>query len=102
MKLGFVTAIVPELSFAEVLRFARAEGFGCVEVMCWPAGKAERRYAGVTHLDVTHFTDEDVARAQKLVARHGVEISALGYYPNPLCADESEAAVYLEHLKKMI
>ena len=102
MQLGFVSAILPELSLDEVLGFARAEGFGCVEVMCWPVGKAERRYAGVTHLDVTHFTDEEVAKTQKLVARHGVEISALGYYPNPLCADPSEAAVYLEHLKKMI
>jgi len=102
MQLGFVSAILPDLSLDEVLAFAAAEGFACVEVMCWPVGKAERRYAGVTHLDVTQFTEADAARVQALVARHGVAISALGYYPNPLCADESEAAVYLEHLKKLI
>jgi sugar phosphate isomerase/epimerase len=102
MQLGFVSAILPELSLDEVLAFAAAEGFACVEVMCWPVGKAERRYAGVTHLDVTNFTDEDAAETQSLVARHGVSISALGYYPNPLCADEAEAAVHLEHLKKLI
>jgi len=45
MQLGFVTAILPEWSLEEVLSFAAAEGFRCVEVMCWPAGKAERRYA---------------------------------------------------------
>ena len=55
MKLGFVTAILPELSLEEVLAFAGAEGFACVELMCWPKGKAERRYAGVTHLDVADF-----------------------------------------------
>jgi len=102
MQLGFVSAILPDLSLDEVLAFAAEEGFACVEVMCWPVGKAERRYAGVTHLDVTQFTEADAARVQALVARHGVAISALGYYPNPLCADENEAAVYLEHLKKLI
>jgi sugar phosphate isomerase/epimerase len=51
MKLGFVTAIVPELSLEQVLTLARDEGFGCIEVMCWPVGKAERKYAGITHID---------------------------------------------------
>ncbi len=102
MQLGFVSAILPDLSLDEVLAFAAAEGFACVEVMCWPVGKAERRYAGVTHLDVTDFTAADAARTQALLARHGVAISALGYYPNPLCADEAEATVYLDHLKKLI
>ena len=52
MKLGFVSAILPDLGLEEVLAFANAEGFDCVELMCWPKGKAERRYAGVTHVDV--------------------------------------------------
>ena len=53
MQIGFVSAILPDLSLDDVVRFASAEGFGCVELMCWPAGKSERRYAGVTHIDVT-------------------------------------------------
>ena len=65
IKLGFVTAILPELSLDEVLGFASAAGFDCVEVMCWPRGKAERRYAGVTHIDVTGFTKDDVARSPR-------------------------------------
>ena len=56
MKLGFVSAILPECNLDHVLGFAAAERFACVEVMCWPRGKAERKYAGVTHIDVTHFT----------------------------------------------
>ena len=56
MKLGFVSAILPDLSLEEVVGFASAEGFACVELMCWPRGKAERRYAGVTHVDVAGFT----------------------------------------------
>ena len=56
MQLGFVSAILPDLSLEEVVRFAAAEGFSCLELMCWPKGKAERRYAGVTHVDVIGMT----------------------------------------------
>ena len=102
MQLGFVTAILPELSLEDVLSFAATEGFRCIEVMCWPVGKAERRYAGVTHLDVTSFGEHELARTQELIAKHGVQISSLGYYPNPLCADPTERATYAEHLRRVI
>jgi sugar phosphate isomerase/epimerase len=102
MKLGFVSAILPELSLEEVVRFAAAEGFDCVELMCWPRGKAERRYAGVTHLDVSELGREDAERVREQMAAASVEISALGYYPNPLAADRNEAQVYIDHLEKVI
>src|ERR1700756_156068 len=102
MQLGFVTAIVPELSLEDVLTFAAAEGFRCVELMCWPAGKAERRYAGVTHLDVSDFSETSARRVNQLAESHGVSISGLGYYPNPLSADHEESARVTEHLKKVI
>ncbi len=102
MQLGFVTAILPEFSLEEVLQFAADEGFACIEVMCWPPGKAERRYAGVTHIDVTALDDAKVTEIKSLCARHGVAISGLGYYPNPLVADETEAKVYLDHIKTVI
>lgn len=102
MKLGFVSAIFPDLTLEEVAAFARANGFSCVEVMCWPKGKAERRYAGVTHIDVTNFTAADAARIGEALAAQGVAISGLGYYPNPLTPDPTEAQVYIEHIKKVI
>lgn len=102
MKLGFVSAILPDLSLEEVVRFASSEGFACVELMCWPAGKAERRYAGVTHVDVVGFRNSDAARVNDLLASAGVRISGLGYYPNPLAPDRKEARVYINHIKKVI
>lgn len=102
MQLGFVSAILPELSLAEVLQFAAEAGFDCVEVMCWPVGKAERRYAGVTHLDVDGFDAAAADRVRKLCADTGVAISGLGYYPNPLSADAAEASVAIRHLEKVI
>ena len=102
MQLGFVSAILPDLSLDEVAVFAAATGYGCVELMCWPPGKAERRYAGVTHVDVVGFTSADAARVNELMAQHGVAISGLGYYPNPLTPDAAEAQVYVDHIKQVI
>jgi len=102
MKLGFVSAILPDLSLEEVVKFASEEDFACVELMCWPKGKAERRYAGVTHLDVVDFKKDDAKKVQDLIGEAGVGISGLGYYPNPLAPDENEANVYIEHIKRVI
>ncbi len=102
MELGFVSAIFPELSLEQVLKFAAQHNFDCVEVMCWPAGKSERRYAGVTHIDVSNFGPQDAKRVKALIKKYGVNISGLGYYPNPLAQDEREANVYIAQLKKII
>lgn len=102
MKLGLVSAILPDLSLEEVLKFAAAERLACVEVMCWPVGKAERKYAGITHIDVTGFTRAQANDVNALCAKHGVGISGLGYYPNPLDPNPEAAKVAVEHLKKVI
>jgi len=102
MKLGFVSAILPDLPLRKVVDFASEEGFSCVELMCWPKGKATRRYAGVTHVDLTNFKKSDAAKVNDLMASRGVSISGLGYYPNPLAPDAKEAQVYINHLKKVI
>lgn len=102
MKLGFVSAILPDLGFEEVVSFASSEGYEVVEMMCWPKGKAERRYAGVTHIDVDETGPREIERIKKNLAEKRVAISALGYYPNPLTKDEKAAQVYVEHLKRVI
>jgi len=102
MQLGFVSAILPDLSLEEVLAFASQQGFTCVELMCWPVGKAERRYAGVTHIDVTDFDQSDVAQVKNLLEKYNIQISSLGYYPNPLVADANEREAYAEHIKSVI
>lgn len=102
MQLGFVSAILGDLSLEEVLAYAAEERFECVELMCWPRGKADRKYAGVTHLDVTDFTHETADHVRDLVRIHGVRISGLGYYPNPLDPNPDHRATVVEHLKKVI
>lgn len=102
MQLGFVSAILPDLSLEEVFKFAAENSFDCVELMCWPMGKAERRYAGVTHLDVSNFKKADAKKVLDLTKKYKVSISGLGYYPNPLAADKKEREVVIEHIRKVI
>ena len=71
MQLGFVSAILPELSLTEVMAFAAEAGYDCVEVMCWPKGKAERRYAGVTHIDVANLDEAEIDQVHQLVEKTG-------------------------------
>ncbi len=102
MKLGFVTAILPKQNLKNVLQFASTTGYDSVEVMCWPKGKATRRYAGVTHIDVDNLDKKEIASIAEMVSSTGVSISGLGYYPNPLSPNLKEAKVYVDHIKKVI
>jgi sugar phosphate isomerase/epimerase len=103
MKLGFVSAILPEYSLEEVLRTAAEIGYDCVEIMCWPPGKAERRYAGVTHIDVSKpGGGAQVQAIQELTKRYDVTISALSYYPNMLVEDRQEGQRHADHFRKVI
>ena len=102
MKLGFVSAILPDLSFEEVLLFAATHRFACVEAMCWPVGRAERKFAGVTHIDVTGLTQARADDVNALCAKHGVSLSGLGYYPNSLDPDPAVSRAAVAHLKKVI
>jgi sugar phosphate isomerase/epimerase len=102
MQLGFVSAIFAELPLEKVLAFAGAEGYQCVEVMCWPGSGPDRKFGGVCHIDVDGFSKSQADDIRALCAKHGVTISALGYYSNPLAADAAEAERAQLHLRKVI
>ena len=102
MKLGFMTAAFPSLTFEEVAAWAAGNGFEMLEAACWPVGKAERRYAGVTHIDVDEFSAADAKAIHAVLAKYDLEISSLGYYPNPLHPDSEHRVMVVDHLKKVI
>lgn len=102
MQLGFVSAILPEATLEDVFATAARLKYDCVELMCWPPGVAERRYAGVTHVDVSQCDDKGARQILDLVERYGVSISGLGYYPNPLSPDPEEGKAAAEHLRKVM
>ena len=102
MKLGFVSAILDGWSFEEMIDTARDLGFSCVEAACWPSGKAARRYAGVSHIDVDGLTDEKAAYILGYCKERGVELSSLAFYPNTMDEDLEKRAANIAHLKKVI
>lgn len=102
MKLGLVSAILPDWTFEEVIDYAASLGLSCVEVCCWPKGKAVRRYAGITHIDLNTADSDKLLYYRDYAGDRGVAISSLGYYPNPLDADGDAAKVAIDHLYKLI
>jgi sugar phosphate isomerase/epimerase len=102
MQLGFVSAILPERSLEQVVDFAQKTGYDTIELMCWPVGKAQRRYAGVTHVDVVDLDSVAADSVRKTFESAGVSISGLGYYPNPLSPDAAEANLASEHIRRVI
>ncbi len=102
MKLGLVSAILDGWNFEEMIDTVSEMGFACVEVACWPQGKAERRYAGVSHIDVSEMTDEKAAYILDYCKQKNVEISALAFYPNTMDGNLKKRQENIAHLKKVI
>ena len=103
MKLGLLTAAFPDLTLEEVADWAAAAGFEALEIACWPASAGEdRRYAGVSHVDVDGLEGGGAGRVRQAVEGRGLTISALAYYPNNLHPDPRARAGANEHLRKVI
>jgi sugar phosphate isomerase/epimerase len=102
MKLGIMTAALPGMKLPDLVKWAADSGFGMLEVACWPVGKAERRYAGVTHIDVESLDKKKAKETRKLIAGHGLEISSLAFYPNILGAEGDQRQYLINHLKKVV
>lgn len=102
MKLGLVSAILPNYTFEQVIDYAAETGFKCVEICCWPVGKAVRRYAGVTHIDINELNQEKIRHYLEYAASKNVEISSLAYYPNAMSDHKETAEVAQNHIKKLI
>lgn len=102
MKLGILSAAFPDWSLEQFVDWAAANGFEMVEIACWPRQKADRRYAGVTTLDVTDMDAAKAKATRDLIEQKGLPISSLAYYPNPLHPDPDHRKTVVEHLKKVI
>lgn len=104
MKLGFVSAIFDESTFEEMMDFASEQGFECVEVACWPQGKSERRYAGVSHIDVEKvLADDEYAKYIVDYSKEKcVEISSLAFYPNTMDGNIEKREAAVTHLMNVI
>jgi sugar phosphate isomerase/epimerase len=98
-----LTAAFPTQSLDEVSSWASQSGFSAIEIAVWPAGgKVERRYAGTAHIDVRGLSRSDADRIVDDLAKKGLTISSLAFYPNPLDPDAAVSAAAFEHLRHVI
>ena len=104
MKLGLVSAIFDTLDFEDMMEFCGQNGLECVEVACWPTGGAERRYAGVSHIQADRVLSDEAycAHIHDVCQKNKVEISSLAYYPNAMDGDVEKRGVAIDHIKKLI
>lgn len=87
MRLGFYTDYSPDIA-----QFAQDTGFTSMELSAWPQSS----------LNADHITDERIKEIRVDLDSRGIEISALGYYPNYLAADKDEAAEYQRYFRKVM
>jgi len=102
MKLGFLTAALPDSTLEQAAKWGAESGFQAIEIACWPLEKAARRYAGVTHLDMASLDKTKARQTLKMLDGYGLQLSALAYYPNPLHPDPAHRETVIAHLKKVI
>jgi sugar phosphate isomerase/epimerase len=102
MKLGFFTAALPGSTLEQAARWGAESGFQAIEIACWPLAKAARRYAGVTHIDVTTLDKAGARDIRAMLDGYGLTISSLGYYPNPLHPEADHREMVIGHLEKVI
>ena len=104
MQLGFCSVILGDLEYEEVIKTASQLGLRTVELACWPSKEANRRYAGVCHVDVNRVIDDESYYHDIVdcAATHQISISALAYYPNVLDSDLTKRSESIAHLKQVI
>jgi sugar phosphate isomerase/epimerase len=102
MKLGLFTAAFPDRSLESVADWASAHGYQALELACWPRSPGDRRYSGVTTLDVVGFDRTAALRVKETLRSRNLVLSSLGYYANPLHPDEAVRQTAAAHIKALI
>ncbi len=100
MKLGFFTPCMKDRKLEDILKFARQNGFGVLEVACWPK-KSDRDYFG-NNIDVITLDQDKAKQIKEMFQKYGITISSLGYYDNNLSADLKKRKSVNDHVKKVI
>ena len=100
MKLGFLTACLPEVNLEHLVCWASENGFQALELAAWPV-ESTRDYQA-RQIDAANFSKEDARRVLDLFKEHNLDISAMGYYDNNLHPDLKKRKNYIDHLKKVI
>lgn len=100
MKLGMLTACLPQLSLSDIAAWAARAGYEALEVAVWPSTGS--RDFEASHLNVADFGPREVEQTQQLFATHNLTLSAFAYYENNLHPDAARRAEIRTHLTHAI
>lgn len=100
MKLGFLTACLPQVGLEELVKWASEQGFQSLELAAWPVDSTRDYQA--RQIDAANFTKDDANRVKEIFGKHNLGISAMAYYDNNLDPDLTKQKYYHDHLKKVI
>jgi sugar phosphate isomerase/epimerase len=97
VRLGLLTACLPQVSLDELAGWAGAHGYRGLEVAAWP-----RKAAQASHIDAGTLDDAEARRLRGLFDDHGLGLAALAYYENNLHVDRVERQHVHDHLRRVI
>ncbi|MGH9243708.1 MAG: sugar phosphate isomerase/epimerase family protein [Acidimicrobiales bacterium] len=100
MKLGFLTACLPDRSLADIAAWAAGQGYEALEVAAWPS-EGDRPFTA-SHVAVERFDQATADDVRALFAKHELTVSSLAYYDNNLHPDPPERRVINEHVLRCI
>lgn len=100
MRLGFLTACLPQLTLAELIPWASAHGYAALEVAAWP-DLGDRPFTA-THLDVAALDSARAERVRVLFEKYSISLSSLAFYDNNLHPEEAQRKAINDHLAACI
>jgi sugar phosphate isomerase/epimerase len=100
MKIGFLTACLPQVSLKDLVKWTAENGFQSLELAAWPVN-TDRDYKAM-QIDAANFAEEDAKKVKELFEHYDLSISAMAYYDNNLHPDLKKRQLFIDHLKKVI
>ena len=100
MKLGLLTASLPQLTLEDIADWASAQGIQALEVAAWPV-VGDRPFTA-SHLAAERFDRAEAERVNQLFDKHGLTLSSVAFYDNNLHPDPDERQRINQHVEDCI
>jgi sugar phosphate isomerase/epimerase len=100
MKLGFLTACMPERPLEAIAAWAGDHSYEALELAAWPQ-LGDRPFTA-SHVAADRFDAAEADRVRSALDAHGLELSALAYYDNNLHPDPTEREAIHAHVRACI
>ena len=100
MKIGLLTACLPDRSLEQIAEFAGNNGYEALELAAWP--KVGSRPFEAAHVDPQEFDEREADRVRSALDANGLSLSALAYYDNNLSPDPAAREEVNAHVRACI